>query len=195
MRVFTRRVAWGVLTALLTYLATAVAVRDRLTALLAPVGPESAPGPLARAYTTAGEPFAQAVGWVFLSSHRLPLFAVGPEEVLAIGLHVPAASGAVWLYGVPAAGCLVGGALVATLDGPADPLPVGGGLAVGYVPAVLAGVGLFRGGSGAVAVYPNVASVVTVDWPLAVVGYPVVFASLGVLVVRECAVVVAAIRR
>lgn len=182
MRVLTRRALAGVVTALGTYLLTAYTVRGRLPEVLTGAGE-----PLARAY--AAEPFEMAVGWVFLTSHRIPLYAVGPEEVLAIGLHIPLAAGAAWLYAIPAVGCLAGGAAVGLLDGPADPLAVGGTVAVGYVPAVFGGVLVFRGGSGPVAVVPNVASVVTVDWPIAVVGYPVVFAALGALLVQEVRVV------
>lgn len=173
----------------MSYLLTLAAIRPRLPALLVPVGREERPvGPLARAYTTGGEPLTEAAGWVFLSVHRIPLYAVGPEEVLAIGLHVPLAADAVWLYGVPAAGCLLGGAVVALWEAPVDPLPVGGGVTLGYVPAVLVGVLLFRGPVGAVAVVPNLASVATIDWPIALVGYPIVFGTLGAALVREVGV-------
>lgn len=137
--------------------------------------------PLWQAYTEVGRPIWKAVGWVLLGSHRIPLAVKYRTSELTLGRDVLLVVGYEWLYLVPAVACILGGAATVILSTDSAPIEVaiGSYLAVGYAGAAVLSMILFRVTTNKAVVKPLLLGRWSPEWLLFIVGYPLVFGTLG----------------
>jgi len=134
-------------------------------------------------YEAAGQPVWTALGWVWLNAHWV-ILRIEHEPNVITWKNLISASGTTWLYLVPALACVLGGMAVALVrDGPVIEVAVGAYLAMGYTLAAVASTFAFGlsvpldGGTATVA--PSLINRVSLVWPIATIGHPLVFGSLG----------------
>lgn len=182
MRPALRRAIAGVGTYLGAYLLMAIAtvpIRSRVLKATFP-GAESV-SDLWHVYEAAGQPVWKAVGLVLLNAHLVPLRIEAQPNVVTWKNPLVWTAGADWLYLVPAVACFAAGLAVVLLSEKSTPIPwaVGAYLAIGYVATAVASTFLVGITAGAATARPALLSRVSLAWPLAMVGYPLVFGSLG----------------
>ncbi|RBI60278.1 hypothetical protein DMJ13_18210 [halophilic archaeon] len=140
------------------------------------------------AYTDAGQPFWKAVGWVLLNTHSIPVDThfIGPS--LSGGTTVDVVGGYEWLYLVPAVACLLGGAATVVLSANSSPieLAVGSYLAVGYAGTAVLSASIFEINTSKAGVGMMMRlSTWNMTWLIAIVGYPLVFGTLGAFIAQS----------
>lgn len=143
--------------------------------------------PLWMAYTEVGRPFWKAVGWVLLGIHRIPLDVRYRPPEATLGRDVLLVAGYEWLYLVPAIACFLGGAATVALSADSSPidLAVGSYLAVGYAGAAVLSTVLFRVTTTKASVRPLLLGHWNPAWLLLIVGYPLVFGTIGAFAAKS----------
>lgn len=134
-------------------------------------------------YDAAGQPVWKAVGWVLLGAHRVPLrIKFGPGSYSWTDLMGAAAPD--WLYLIPVITCFAGGLTVVLLSPKPAPIEwaVGSHLAIGYAIAAVTSAFVVELTMDTAAVFPALMNPSSLVWPLAVVGFPLLFGSLGAVV-------------
>lgn len=185
MRTALRRATIGVGTYVTAYFLMAIATipfRSRILKATFP-GVESA-SDLWHVYEAAGQPVWKAVGLVLLNAHLVPLrIAPEPNSITWKNSLAATGAGADWLFLVPALACFVGG-LVVVLSAKSRPVPwaVGAYLAIGYGVTAVGSAFVVPITVGTATVRPALINPVSLAWPLAVVGYPLVFGAIGAFV-------------
>ncbi|WP_152529870.1 hypothetical protein [Candidatus Halobonum tyrrellensis] len=188
-----RSVGSGVGAAVVAYALTglvALSLLPRLITQATPTGEESG---LFQAYEAAGQPLWRAAGWILFNENFIPI-SVSSEGETTYGILVPTLAGAEWLFVIPALACLLGGLVAVRLTTTSSTIPVAVGayLTVGYTLITLVAALLFTMTAAGYTVQPNLLSGSTLIWPLVIVGYPLIFGSLGAVIatsplVREVA--------
>lgn len=189
MRTALRRATVGVGTYVAAYLLMGLAtvpVRSRILKATFPAsGSGESVSALWHVYASAGRPVWKAVGWILLDAH-LVVLRVAPEPNSITWKNPLVVAGVDWLYLVPAVACVGGGVAVVRVTSEPAPvaLAVGTHLAVGYASAAVASAFAFRLAVGTASVAPALVNPVSLAWPIAAVGFPLVFGSLGAVVGR-----------
>lgn len=148
-------------------------------------------------YTDAGQPVWKAVSWLVLSVHFIPLRVQPPDGGSVWRTLMRNQIGAPdWLYLIPAIACFAAGVTVVFVSSEPDPIEwaIGSYLAIGYTTAgVVSAVAsrltietVYLVGrvpiDATATIAPGLINPVTLIWPLAMVGYPLFFGSLGAVV-------------
>lgn len=181
-----RRATIGVGTYIAAYLLMGLATVPVLSRIMKATFPGvEGSSALWHTYTAAGQPVGKAIGWTLLNAHLVTL-RIAPEPNSITWKNPLVWAGVDWLYLAPAVACVIGGVAVVRSSTQSDPIPlaVGTHLAIGYASAFLVSVFVFRLTIGTATVRPSLISPASVVWPLAVIGFPVVFGSLGAVLGR-----------
>lgn len=148
-------------------------------------------------YTDAGQPVWKAVTWLVLSVHFVPLRVQQPGGGWAWQTLMRNQTAAPdWLYLIPAISCFAAGVTVIFFSSEPDAIEwaIGSYLAIGYTIAAVASAVLSRltietvividraAVDATATIVPRLLNPVTLIWPLAMVGYPLLFSSLGAVV-------------
>lgn len=201
MRSTARSLFAGVAAYTLTYFLVGLATVGRLGTYLA-VGPPGGPS-LRAVYQDAGGPVWQAVGWLTLNAHGVPLRVAVPDGAIVTLANLLVNDGKWlgtipgWVGLLPAVACLLAGAAIVATSEPPTPVGwhVGAGMTAGYLGAVLISTVLFSGTVG-----PVDASFTLIDgypadrWLLPAVLAPLLFGSAGAMLGRSPALRAAADR-
>jgi len=152
---------------------------------------------LRQLYTDAGQPVWKAVTWLVLGVHFVPLRVLGPRGNWAWQTLMRNQTGAPdWLYLIPAIACFAAGMTVILVSSEPDPIEwaIGSHLAIGYTAAGVASAVVSRltietaivlgrvPVDAPATIVPRLINPVSLIWPLAMVGYPLLFGSLGAVV-------------
>lgn len=143
--------------------------------------------PLWLAYTEIGRPVWKAIGWVLLGTNRIPLDVKAQTPELMVGRDVMLVAGYEWLHLIPAVACLLGGAatVVLSTDSSSVEMAVGSYLAVGYSGAAILSTVLFGVSTSRAIVRPLLLGYWNPFWMLFVVGYPLVFGTVGAFAAKS----------
>lgn len=189
MRTALRRATIGVGAYVTAYLLMAIAtipLRSRILKATFPGGESTSD--LWHVYEAAGQPVWKAVGMVLLNAHLVPLrVAPKPNSITWKNPLVATEVGADWLFLVPALACFVGGLAVVVLSPKSGPVPwaVGAYLAIGYGVTAVGSAFVVPITVGTATVRPALVNPVSLAWPLAVVGFPLVFGAIGAFVAQS----------
>lgn len=191
MRTTARSLLAGVAAYIGTYLLIGLFTITRLAGYLQVASPTARS--LVAVYRDAGSPAWQAIGWLTLNAHGIPLtVTVEAGRIVSLanllgsdGKWLGLVPG--WLGMVPAVACLLAGAAVTATSDPPAPVGwhVGTAMVGGYVAAVLASILVFSGTVGPVnASFALIGNYPPDRWLLPVVLAPLLFGSLGAAVGR-----------
>jgi hypothetical protein len=192
MRTVIRRVGGGVLAYLATYALIALLTAPRMTEYLR-LDEREALAAL-EIYRGAGEPMWQAVGWLTVNAHNVPVTIRTDEGTVATITNFVLDGGGWlgvlpgWLGLVPVVACLLVGLAIAVTSPRSVPVTwsIGAYMTVGYVPALLASTVLFSGTVGPVdAKFVLIQGYPADRWLLPTIVAPLIFGSIGAFVGRS----------
>lgn len=156
----------------------------------------SATANLWQIYTDAGQPVWKPFTWLVLSVRSVPLRVQIRGGWAWHGLMRNQTGAPDWLYLIPAIACFSGGVAVVILSSKPDPIEwgIGSHLAIGYTTAGVASAVVSRltierailvgrvTEESTATIITRLINPVSLIWPLAMVGYPLLFGSLGAVV-------------